>query len=156
MSIEIEYLEDFPEALPIVARWAHAERGHQNAGHSIQDVESIFRHRMNKSEPPIAVTAVENSEVLGMASLNIRELEQYPQYEYWLESVFVGEEYRHRGIGKLLVEKVTEIARNLGLREIYLHTGWNEEWYVKFGWQVVDRISTLGHEAVIMRKVVAA
>ena len=156
MSVEIEYLEDFPEALPIVARWAHAERGHRKDGHSIQDVESIFRYRMNKSEPPIGIVAVENSEVLGMASLKIRELEQYPQYEYWLGSVFVCEEYRHRGIGRLLVERVVDIAGNLGLGEIYLHTGWNVEWYVKFGWRVVDRISTPGHETVIMRKVVAA
>jgi GNAT superfamily N-acetyltransferase len=151
MSIKIRYLQDYPKALPIVTQWAYAERGHRNAFHSLEDIENIFRHRMNKSKPPITIVAVENSEVPGMASLKIRELEQYPHYEYWLGSVFIGEGYRERGIGTLLIERVVDIARDLGLGEMYLHTGWNMECYMKHGWQVVDHISIPGHEAVIMQ-----
>ncbi len=150
--MEIKYLVDCPEALATVARWAHAERGHQNAGHSIQEVEQFFRRRMNRDEPPITVVAVDNAEVVGMATLKVKELEHYPQYEFWLGSVYVSEDHRRKGIGAKLVERVAEIAEGLGLGEIYLHTSLNEEWYQKLGWQVFERIADPGRTSVIMKR----
>ena len=150
--MEIKYLMDCPEALATVSRWAHAERGHQNAGHSLQEVEEIFRRRMNRDEPPITVVAVDNAEVVGMATLKIHELEQYPQYEFWLGSVYVCEDHRRKGIGSKLVERVAEISERLGLEEIYLHTSLNEGWYQKLGWRVVDRVVVPERKSVIMKR----
>jgi len=99
MSINVDLLANHPEVLPTATRWAYAERGHQHAGHSLEDVERVLKGRMNHDHPPITIVAIEDSQPLGAASLKIRELESHPEYEFWLGSVFVSGNHRGKGIG---------------------------------------------------------
>ena len=58
---------------------------------------------------------------------------------FYVSTVFVDEEYRHKGIGKALLEKVEEKAVQLGAKLIRLDT---------FDWQGRDFYNALGYEEV--------
>ncbi|MFV9675376.1 MAG: GNAT family N-acetyltransferase [Anaerolineales bacterium] len=156
MRIRIDLLANHPEVLPNVAQWAYAERGHQQAGHSLEDVKRVFKERMNFDHPPITVVAFEEYHPIGPALLRIRELESYPEYEFWLGSVFVSEVHRGKGIGSILVNRIEELGREMDLEEIYLHTRRNEDWYFNRDWEIVEHLSHQEYQSVIMRKKLAA
>ena len=55
----------------------------------------------------------------------------------WLAAVFVHESARRNGVGSLLVDHVTNRARILGHRTLFLYTEHSVDWYRAKGWTVV-------------------
>lgn len=54
-------------------------------------------------------------------------------------SLAVNPDYRNLGIGKLLTDKMMELARGRGILKFYLLTTTAEAFFTKHGWNVTDR-----------------
>lgn len=155
--MRIEYLSDHPEVIPTLASWHHKQFGYLNPGGSLEQVKVHLRSHTGRCQIPTTLVMLEDSELLGSASLVASDMDTHPELGPWLASVYVAPAYRRQGIGSALVERIMEEARALGEDALYLYTPDKEAFYRRRGWTVV------GHEhyrdtdvAVMMARLVAS
>ncbi|MFZ1221195.1 MAG: GNAT family N-acetyltransferase [Chthoniobacterales bacterium] len=145
-----EYLADYPEALPILAEWLHREWGHLRAGDSLEKRKARLEGYCNRDRIPLTVVALDGPEVLGSASLVLHDMETRMELTPWLAGVFVGEQYRRRGIGAELVRRIMVEAGRLKVPLLYLYTVQSENFYAALGWKLMERTSYRDQDVVIM------
>ena len=148
--MRIEYLSDHPEALPILAEWQHAEWGYVRPGDTLEKRTARLRGFSNGDRIPLTVVALDGNEVLGSASLIEHDMETRMELTPWLAGVYVGEQYRRRGIGAALVRRIMAEAKRLKVPLLYLYTVHSEKFYAALGWKLMERTSYREHEVVIM------
>lgn len=148
--MRIEYLTDHPEALPILAKWQHAEWGHLRPGDTLEKRTVRLRGFSNGNQIPMTVVALDENEVLGSASLIEHDMETRMDLTPWLAGVFVGEQYRRRGIGAELVRRIMAEAKRLKVPLLYLYTVHSEKFYAALGWKLMERTSYRHQDIVIM------
>ena len=146
----IEYLADHPETLDTLVQWLHREWGNVRGGETLEQRRTRFAGSMNRDRIPLAVVALEAGEVLGSASLIAHDMETRMELTPWLASVFVGEQYRRRGVGAELVRRIMAEAGKLKVPLLYLYTVHSERLYASLGWTVAERTKYLEQTVVIM------
>lgn len=155
--MRITYLADYPESIPLVAKWFYEEWGQFNPNSSLALSESRVRERLNRDRIPLTLVALQNDEVVATTTLKIREMDIYPQYEYWLSNVYTRPDCRGRGFGSQLVEYTVEEAKRLGVHDLYLQTWTSEKLYTRLGWQALERdVEDHGKLVTVMKRVVRA
>jgi N-acetylglutamate synthase-like GNAT family acetyltransferase len=92
---------------------------------------------MNRDKLPIAWIAHANGQLLGTAALREHDLEGREDLTPWLAGVFVGSQFRRRGIGVALCATVEDAARSRGIQTLYLFTLDKQAWYSRLGWTVI-------------------
>ena len=92
----IEYLADYPDALPILAEWQHREWGHLRPGDTVEARRARLEGWCNRDRIPLTVVALDDGEVLGSASLIPHDMETRMELTPWMAGVFVGEQYRRK------------------------------------------------------------
>ena len=148
--MELKFLADNPEAIPQVARWYFDQWG-SNVGDSLEAVIARLREKLNTDRAPLSVIATEGAEVLGAAELRIREMEIFPEREFWLGGVFVSPSARGHGIARALASRVAEVAQTLQISELYLQTRvLNGGLYADLGWRMEEIIDHKGRTLAIM------
>jgi GNAT superfamily N-acetyltransferase len=60
------------------------------------------------------------------------------EYTPWLAGLYVDESYRGEKIGVQLIERVKDIAKELGYDELYLRTEHASNYYRRLKWQFVE------------------
>src|SRR5438477_5881042 len=140
-KMTIEYLADHPDALPIIARWQHAEWGHLRPNDSVEKRMERLRGSSDLDRLPLTVVALEDNEVLGSASLVAHDMETRMELTPWLAGVFVGEPHRRKGIGAELVRRIMAEAEKLEVPLLYLYTVHSEKFYAALGWVLQERTS---------------
>ena len=148
--MRIEYLADRPEALRRLAQWKHEEWGHLRPGDTVEKREARIAATSNRDGIPLTVVALEGDEVLGCASLIAHDMETRMELTPWLAGVYVGEEFRRRGIGAELVQRIMREAGRLKVPLLYLYTVHSERFYTGLGWTLLERTFYLGNDVVIM------
>ncbi|MCX6350736.1 MAG: GNAT family N-acetyltransferase [Bacteroidetes bacterium] len=81
-------------------------------------------------------------------------LDHRPEFKIfspWLALVYTSTENRNKGYGKMLCEKVQEMTKEAGVKELFLFTDSAEKLYSKLGWQVMDRFSLGKRNLVVMK-----
>jgi len=151
MKLQIEYLAERPDLVPILASWFYEEWGRRNPENSIEKVEQRLRTRMNRDSLPIALVGFLDGKLVTSASIKIREMETHPQYKYWLGAVYVDVAHRGQGIGSQVVQHTALEAKRLGVSQLYLYTRSHENFYTYLGWQPIERPRYHGREVVIMK-----
>lgn len=73
-------------------------------------------------------------------------------YKPWLALVYTTPENRNKGYGALLCEKIQGIAKERGLKELFLFTHTAESLYKRLEWQELERIELGGKNIVVMKK----
>ncbi|MBI4945201.1 MAG: GNAT family N-acetyltransferase [Bacteroidetes bacterium] len=73
-------------------------------------------------------------------------------YKPWLALIYTTNANRNKGYGTMLCEKIQEISKDLGLKEIFLFTHTAESLYKRLGWQQLERIELSGKNIVVMKK----
>jgi N-acetylglutamate synthase-like GNAT family acetyltransferase len=146
----IEYFADHPEALPTLAEWLQAEWGHTRPGSTEEQRLARLQSWSNRDRIPLGVVALEHGEVLGSAGLIAHDMETRMDLSPWLAAVFVGEQYRRRGIGAQLVRRIMAEAAKLKIPLLYLYTVHSEKFYAALGWAFAERTSYLERPVVIM------
>ena len=101
---------------------------------SLEKIRAYYRKCLDGDGLPLAFAAVaEDGRLLGSAALKRFDMEEFPQYEYWLGDVFVLPEYRGKGIGHALIAHCLQTARSLRLPALYLYTPDVQAVYAKYG-----------------------
>lgn len=147
----ISYLADCPEHIPTLATWHDAQWGELNP---LNDVAARIERLQTHLQPgtiPTTFVAREGDELLGSASLVVNDLDIRPELTPWLASVYVTPRARFQGVGTLLVQRVMQEARDLGVPQLYLFTLDQERFYTRLGWQLVERTEWRGREITVMR-----
>ena len=150
MDVNIEYLADHADAIPILAQWHHEEWQAVTPHLTIADRIAGFRSRMSRMQVPTGFVAVVDEVVVGMACLVAHDMETRQALTPWLATVLVAREYRGRGIGSELSERVVFEARALRFPRLYLVTFDKASFYRRLGWTNLEQTDFLGLPATIM------
>lgn len=149
-ALQIEYLADHPEFIPALAKWHHDEWAYLRPGDTVEARESRLRKECGRVEVPSVVVAFHGGQLLGSAMLLEHDMDTRMDLSPWLAGVFVGREYRRRGIGAALVQRIVDLAGALGVRRLYLYTPGAERFYSRLGWLVIERTIYHGKNATVM------
>ena len=137
----IESLADHPEYVKVVTDWIYYEFFENiRDGVPYEQIHDTFKG-MTRNEIPCTFVAVENGECLGTGSLWANDLTPRPDLTPWLGGLYISEAHRNKGIAKVLMEKVTDTARELGYKILYLRTESASEYYAKLGWEMIFQTS---------------
>jgi N-acetylglutamate synthase-like GNAT family acetyltransferase len=150
--MEIKLLADHPNFVSKVAFWSYNEWNHLFPLQTYKDALRDFSGYLNRERLPLTFIVIENNEVIGTASLvQDDELPGYGHLTPWIASVYVTEENRGRGIGRLLVRHSLKAVKRLGIRFLYLWTENMAEWYAKQGWTEISKTCLYNLEISIMQ-----
>ena len=92
--------------------------------------------------------------MIGTAALKEHEMrEVFPDYQYWMGSIFVTPRYRSKGIASLLSNQIVEMAIEHQLPQLYLQTtDITGGLYAKLGWNPLERLNYKNTDTLIMVK----
>ena len=135
-GVRISYLVERPEYIPQLGQWLF-EEWNTILGEKTPDlrIKKLQAHT-NRDQLPIAWVAHENGRLLGTAALRVHDLEGREDLSPWLGGVFVGPQFRRRGVGNALCATVEDAARSRGIETLYLFTLDKQAWYLRLGWTI--------------------
>ena len=136
-GVRISYLIHHPEYIPQLAQWLFEQWGPVLGEKNLEVRIKKLQAHMNRDELPIAWVAHANGELLGTAALRVHDLEGREDLTPWLGGVFVGPEFRRRGIGAALCATAEDAARSRGIQTLYLFTLDKQTWYARLGWTML-------------------
>ena len=90
--MEFVYLADYPEAIPIIAKWYYNQWGHLHGLDSQKTSEEMLADYLSWDTMPLLILAREEDEIIGAVQLKYYEMDIYPQKEHWLGGVYVVEQ----------------------------------------------------------------
>jgi GNAT superfamily N-acetyltransferase len=152
MTVEVALLADTPQLIPLLTEWFYTEWGQNDPPFTRKEFQRQFRERLNRDRVPLTMVAFLDGSPVATASLKIREMDPFPQFEHWLGGVYTLPEYRRQGIGSHVVEACVAQASRLGVGELYLYTRRSTDLYAGLGWETIARPSYRGKEVVIMKR----
>jgi GNAT superfamily N-acetyltransferase len=109
------------------------EEWHKASGSKLEDTVYGSMHCLNKDRVPQMYIAKHGDDLVGVASVWNNDLASRQDLSPWLATVYVKEEYRNIGIGRLLQAKCIQAAKELGYGKMYLITDL-VGYYERFGW----------------------
>ncbi|MCC7302541.1 MAG: GNAT family N-acetyltransferase [Bacteroidia bacterium] len=68
----------------------------------------------------------------------------------WFTLMYTTNENRNRGYGALLCEKIKDLSKGFGLKEIFLFAYTGETLYKRLGWQEIARIRSKDRDIAVM------
>jgi GNAT superfamily N-acetyltransferase len=149
--MEIALLADHPEAIGKVAQWYFDEWASAVPGMTLERVVARVSTLVSRESAPMLVLAREDDEVIGAAELKIREMDIYPEYEYWLSGVYVDEKGRGKGVASLLVNEVLSRAKAAGIERLYLQTEHlSGGLYTRHGFKPLEEVRYKGYQVLVM------
>jgi ribosomal protein S18 acetylase RimI-like enzyme len=108
---------------------------------SPQGIRPVLEHHIKNPDYYIFL-AVENDQVIGMVGFNIKYYLHREKPVLYIGSIVVREKFRSLGIGKMLMAKVEEIAKQRGCNSIQLNSNKRRlrahEFYKKLGFEEVS------------------
>lgn len=106
----------------------------------------------NRDKAPLLVLAKLNGELMGAAELKLREMDIYPEYEYWIGGVYVKSSARGKGIAANLVKEVIKYAKAQAIDQLYLQTQkLDGGLYHKLGFNLIEEVDYRGHHVAVMK-----
>jgi N-acetylglutamate synthase-like GNAT family acetyltransferase len=136
-GVQISYLIDYPQHMPQLTEWMFQEwdvmLGQKTPEARIKELNA----HMNRDQLPIAWVAHADGRLLGSAALRVHDIEGHEHLTPWLGGVYIGPQFRRRGIGAALCTTVEEAARSRGVQTLYLFTLDKQAWYSRQGWTVL-------------------
>ncbi len=152
MEIQIDHLASHQNLLPTVAKWLNSEWG-KIRGESIDERILAIKQSLNTDRLPMSLVAMIDGKAVGTVSLIPQDMEGESNLTPWVAALYVVPEFRNRGIGSKLISKVTNEAKNLNYRSIFLFaTAGREKLYLKLGWSFVEKRDYRSEVVSIMTK----
>ena len=87
--MNITYLADHTETIPILTQWFYEEWSYLHPDRTRQDVERFIGERANKDKIPLAPVAFDGTELLGTVCLKIQDMETRTDLSPWLAGLYV-------------------------------------------------------------------
>jgi GNAT superfamily N-acetyltransferase len=139
--LRIAELSARTDLLSVVAAWIYEEWWSGPEGASLDHVTDLLRAHLVPDRIPLTLVASLGTVPVGTATLLDHDVgtEEWPELSPWLAAVYVAPKYRRRGIGGSLVNAIVDRSRVMRVNTIYLMTFEREDFYLRLGWQVLDR-----------------
>lgn len=154
--IEFLLLADEPSAADIVASWYFEQWCRDTGRYTQEQVLAKVLAATNRDQAPMLILARLNQELVGAAELKIREMELYPDYEFWLGGVYVAEQARGYGVASALVKEALARARTAGIKQLYLQTeDLTRGLYARHGFVPVAQVEYKGLNVLVMLTILA-
>lgn len=138
-EIEIVNLINEQEHLEQVSEWIWKEWSECH-GCKLEDVIYRSKHSLNKDGNgiPQMYIAKYKDEVVGTVSIWRNDLTARQDLFPWMAALYVKEEFRNLGIGKMLQQKCIEESKKMNYDNLYLITD-HENYYEKTGWEFLEK-----------------
>ncbi len=99
---------------------------------NIETIDNIKNGIINNIYP-ITIILLKDNKLIGFYQI-VEHDSDNTSYTPWIANVYVKEEYRHLGYGRILIESIPEFMKKLNIKTIYLHTR-HINLYEKFGFE---------------------
>lgn len=151
-QFRIENIADYLDTLDTIADWHWNEWGHHHPDGSRNEWAAGLRTRTNRTTIPMTFIALEadRDEVLGSITLIDNDMSTHPELSPWIAGVFVRADQRGRGVASALVRHAVNIAADLGVTRLYLHTESARPLYEGLGWEPIGEEDFEGELSTIM------
>ena len=153
--MHVDYLANHSHLIPEVAglvyqQWADIFQASET---SEEDLRDLFVARAVKDRLPITVVALNGDALAGTGSIKLSEPGTKAGLSPWLAGMYVKEEFRHAGVGTMLVRALESKAKELGVEILYLSVGAAPRFYERLGWTTLERVTSYGvKEVALMAK----
>jgi len=148
--MELSLLNDDTNAENTVTQW-YFDQWCGDGSYTLAQVSALVKNSANRTSPPLTVLAKQDQQLVGAAQLKIREMADYPQYEFWLGGVYVCEQGRGQGVAAQMVDEIIVQAKRLGITALYLQTqDLCGGLYADRGFIAIKQTQSNGHQVLIM------
>ena len=159
--MRIEFLDQHPGLVPLLAQWHHAQWGDLYDYWSLDVARAELADHALRRTLPTTLVLLEGETLLGSVSLVLEDAPEFcDQGSPWLASLYVMPEARGRGLGARLVRAAVATAAEQGIAELFLFTPEHAEFYERLGWRRLTRTALKGTPVDLMqiepRKALAA
>jgi ribosomal protein S18 acetylase RimI-like enzyme len=151
MSITIRKAseEDFPDILLLIKELAAFEHAPDKVTNTVEQM------KMEKNLFSCFVAETENKQIIGMA-LYFFAYYTWVGKSLYLEDIYIKEAYRKQSIGKMLLQKIFEVAREENCKRVRWQVlNWNQNaisMYRKNGAEIDDEWLNCNYDAEGIRK----
>ncbi len=153
--MQIDYLANWPGLIPELAALLHQEWAdlYQAAGIDQAQLQQVLTERTAVDTLPITLVLVKDGELVGAGSIKLTEPGTKEGLSPWLAGIYVKPQYRGLGLGRDIVLALEAKARQLGVEVLYLSADSAVDFYLSLGWQVLERLESLGvRDVALMSK----
>ena len=151
MTVRIENLQRHTGSIEDLSVTHFDLWGPLTSRNTLEEYQSLLERAVAADGLPSTLVAEENRAILGSVNVLDSDLPIRSDLTPWLAQLFVFPEYRHQGIGSLLVDAAISEARRLSHSAIYLYTsGSLPKYYEGLGWSRLDEVEYLDKLRVIM------
>ena len=141
MKIEILQLTDKNSPyLQIISNWQYICWG-KDERQSFEFVKYFMENSLCVDRLPQTFIGLIDGEIAGYYQLGMYDLTARPDVYPWLMNIYVDEKFRGRGVCSAFLKKVTEQAKALKIKKLYLYTE-HTGLYEKFGWKFLEEVKT--------------
>ncbi len=143
-DLRIVHLTDVPDAASTLVDWFVAEwepwYGPGGAGDAAADLAAC----RGRDDLPVCLVAVDGQgDVLGTAALKDESVGSERADGPWLAALLVGEAFRGKGVGTVLVAAIEDEARRLGFDEIFCSADASAPILERRGWEAFAATESL-------------
>lgn len=138
--MEITYLADRTDTIPVLAEWFREQWPVYYAGRSLAEIAQDFHGEAQRNGLPVRLLAFVDGELAGTITLREQAMHDLPEYAPGLGGLFVPERQRGRGVGTELVRAGMELARSQGYRQVYATTVNARGILERLGWSLIREV----------------
>jgi GNAT superfamily N-acetyltransferase len=158
MDAVVSALSDYPEFVPVVARWHWQEWGHTDPGGTLAAWTAGLARQAGAGQIPGTLVAVAGRAPVGAVCLVEGDMpghEAVAGLSPWIKGLYVDQPARRHGYGALLMSRCETWAAALGHDVLHLYTergSGAEQLYKRLGWQIIRHDHYDGIAVSVMRK----
>ena len=158
MDAVVSALSDYPQFVPVVARWHWGEWGHADPAGTLRSWTEGLARQAGADQVPGTLVAVAEGAAVGAVCLVEQDMpghEAAAGLSPWLKGLYVAQPARRHGYGRLLVSRCESWAAALGHESVYLYTergSGAELLYNGLGWEAIRHDQYDGMGVTVMRK----
>ena len=139
--IEIAFLADHLEAIPLLTRWFRAQWPDYYAERTAADIAQDFYAEAQREGLPVRLVALRDGQLAGTITLREEATWTLPEYRPGLGGLFVTEPQRGQGVGTKLVRAGMKLALAQGYATVYATTVNARGILERLGWKLVKEVA---------------
>ncbi|SRR5258707_11325289 len=143
MDVVVSALSNYPEFVPVVARWHWQEWGHTDPGGTLAAWTSGLARQAGADQIPGTLVAVVERVPVGAICLVDGDMPGHDAVaglSPWIKGLYVDQPARRQGYATLLMSRCETWAAALGRDILYLYTergSGAEQLYKRLAWQII-------------------